>query len=881
MKWNHLFIAGVAALLLQACGDNGLMVVIPESDDYACNCSPEQNCCDGECVDGQCPEQEKDPPKNSCDKCDDGMKCCDDACVDLAADRENCGKCGKTCKSGQNCVDKKCVDSEVPPECTPKTCEEMEFNCGSHDDGCGETIKCGICSEDQSCSNGRCVDEGSCTPQSCEELKVACGSIDDGCGNLTDCGICEENMMCQNGACVEIPPDCVPKTCEELGLRCSDADDGCGKTLNCGFCSEDEVCTEGACVPKTVECTPKTCGELNLKCGTAEDGCSSILDCGSCPDGQICTNGACVNKPVECTPKTCAQAGISCGSIDDGCGKSLNCGQCGANQTCTGGKCVDNCKPTTCKDKGKNCGSIQDGCGGTLNCGSCSGGQECKDNVCKNPAATTKDIYPTRKGIKGLQPDFQDINQVTGNETHGVAMNLVWQGWQPSPSTSCGDGQVKYDGYCFNVDGNTANVIKQYTDRGVVVTAVVYGVPDWARRSCTNVVSPIFCAPTDDGAKHYGRFVGFLANYFNGEKGHGRIADFVIHNEVNATEWFNYGCTSGNCNVDTWTSIYAQSWNAAYDAARKEQKQAKVLISFEHHFGSAFDSMLNNARPVVSAETFLSKLIPKLGTREWRIAWHSYPPNLLDPAFGANDWPRVTFGNLGVLAGWLRKNYPDKPYTWEIQLTENGINGVNASMQGRQESQLCQAFKNVLGTPGIESFIYHRLKDHPDETKQGLGLGLWNSDGSPKPAWTTFALANRSGVGSGWPKCGFELLPYVEMMRGSNGSMHWVTTRQLPPGFNKEQSWKILRDKPKEDSVLVYECRVGGASGNHAMISPAANCENQFSMGPMGYLYTSQQPGTSAVYRCYVPGNGSHFISSDANCEGQTKESLVGYAIKM
>lgn len=479
-----------------------------------------------------------------------------------------------------------------------------------------------------------------------------------------------------------------------------------------------------------------------------------------------------------------------------------------------------------------------------------------------------------RKGIKGLQPDFQSIDQVTGNEVHGVAMNLVWATWQPTQTGSCGAGQVLYEGNCFTVDANTENAIRTYTARGVVVTAVVYGVPSWARRSCS--LNSIFCAPLDGKEVDYGRFTGFLAWYFNGEQGHGRIADFVIHNEVNAYTWFNIGCSNLNCPVDTWTTVYANNYNRAYDAIRKEQKQAKVLISFDHYWGQ-------NVSPSMSAEKFLRSLVPKLGSRDWMLAFHSYPPDLLNPAFGADDYNNhgiISFGNIGVLAGWLRKNYPSDAHAWEIMLTENGINGRTSAMQTQQNSQLCQAFRNVLGTPGITNLIYHRLVDHPDEVDAGLACGLWNANGSQKPAWTTFALANRSGVGSGWPSCGFEYLPYVRMMRGNGKGYHWVTTRQFPSGVTTEQSWKILRD-PAPDTKIVYECRVGGANGNHTLISPDVNCENQFNMGPMGYVYTKAVDGTSPIYRCIIPSTGDHFISSDPNCEGQKTESLIGYGFKI
>ena len=56
------------------------------------------------------------------------------------------------------------------------------------------------------------------------------------------------------------------------------------------------------------------------------------------------------------------------------------------------------------------------------------------------------------------------------------------------------------------------------------------------------------------------------------------------------------------------------------------------------------------------------------------LSFHSYPIDLLKPEFGANDYPYVTFGNIGALFRWLHKNYPNNPHVWEIQLTENSIN---------------------------------------------------------------------------------------------------------------------------------------------------------------------------------------------------------------
>ena len=789
-------------------------------------------------------------------ECGSAMVCCAGTCVDTNSDAYHCGKCWNQCRNHEVCDSGSCKSPSA------KTCSPA---CDSNRRCCGETCidvltdpkNCGICGV--ACPDGIACVDGKC------DVKPTC--------QCSDGKVCDENgdcvVKCGSSLC---RPDesCCGNTCTTLDTvkHCGSCDNACQG--NAPFCQY------GACADK---CSPQTCEAQSAQCGTVNDGCGNALDCGSCADVKVCTSNQCVDPP--CSPTTCATKGKNCGTIDDGCGGKLNCGSCSGAKECKNNVCTNpECKPKTCAEQGKKCGSTSDGCGITIQCGSCSSSQDCKNNVCVDKPTSVRDTYPVRKSIKSLQPDFQDRAQIIGNEVHGVAMNLVWAEWQPQQSKSCGANQVQYDGYCFNKNQAIIDAIREYTNHGVVVTAVVYGVPDWARRDCVNpkkrvVQAPMFCAPVDGKASDYGRFAGFVANFFNGEKGNGRVADFVIHNEVNSYMWFNIGCSDTNCNLNTWTRVYADSYNAAYDYIKKEQKNAKVLISFDHYFGATKGISYR-------ADNFLKTLVPKLGNRDWMLAFHSYPPDLASPEFGANDYNNhgiISFGNIGVLAGWLRQNYPNDPHAWEIQLTENGINGVGASMQQRQQAQLCQAFRNVLGTPGITSFVYHRLVDHPDEVAGGLGCGLWNEDRSPKPAWTTFALANRKGVGAGWPSCGFDILPYVPLMRGYNGKKHWVTSRQFPSGVKVEQTWHILREQAP-NTQLVYECRVGGPNGDHTLISTLANCENQFNMGPMGYVYKTQVAGTSPIYRCYIATTGDHFISSDPNCEGQKEESLIGYGFK-
>ena len=491
--------------------------------------------------------------------------------------------------------------------------------------------------------------------------------------------------------------------------------------------------------------------------------------------------------------------------------------------------------------------------------------------------------YPTRTAmrVKGLQPDFwMPVDEVVGNNTGGVSMNLVWASWEPSVTPPpCAAEQEELDGHCFTVDANVDASIAAYSAANVVVTAIVYGVPAWAHTNpaCSPVSAgfEIFCAPDD--AANYGRFARMLARRYDGQHGHGRIADFVIHNEVNSNDWFDIGCGQGTpCDTNAWLDAYAASYGAAYDGIMAEQPNDKVLISLEHDFGASLDAP-GAAHPLLSGQTFLQGFASRVAPRAWRVAFHPYPPNLLAPQFGPDDSPIVSYGNIGELAGWLRKTFPAVPSSWEIQLTESGVNSVAPSSEAAQADGVCRSLRNVLGTPGIESYIYHRMTDHPVEVAQGLALGLHHSDLTPKPAWSTWALANRDDLVPPQLSCGFENLPYTLLQRSFNPARgHWASSRVAPEGFSVEQSYHLYRE-PAADTAMLYECRVG----NHDVLSLDVGCEGLEPLGPVGYVSTVSVAGSVPLYRCRVGAGTDHFVSSDAGCEGKTLESMLGYALSL
>jgi hypothetical protein len=84
--------------------------------------------------------------------------------------------------------------------CTPKTCDELDYNCGPAGDGCDDRVvlQCGGCPMGQVCGGGgdSTCGTGLCKPRTCADLDAHCGKIGDGCGAIVDCGACSSGLIC-------------------------------------------------------------------------------------------------------------------------------------------------------------------------------------------------------------------------------------------------------------------------------------------------------------------------------------------------------------------------------------------------------------------------------------------------------------------------------------------------------------------------------------------------------------------------------------------------------------------------------------------------------------------------------------------------------------
>ncbi|HLK35152.1 MAG TPA: hypothetical protein VKU41_00280 [Polyangiaceae bacterium] len=250
---------------------------------------------------------------------------------------DGCGgllDCG-TCPGGQTCGGGgafKCGSSEggTTTTCVPKTCQSLGFNCGVAGDGCGGLLTCGSCSSPQFCggggfnvcgsNNGLGPDGGAiCTPRTCQDLGFNCGPAGDGCGGLLDCGSCTSPQFCGGGGfnkCGSGGTDGgPPASCLNVGSACSFAGQCCTGQCAGGVCAFPTCVSDGgSCTGNTQccsgSCSSGTCASLNNTCRTLGNTCTQDTQCCS----QHCNGGLCAASSY------CRQNGDVCSASSDCCG---------------------------------------------------------------------------------------------------------------------------------------------------------------------------------------------------------------------------------------------------------------------------------------------------------------------------------------------------------------------------------------------------------------------------------------------------------------------------------------------------------------------------------------------------------------------------------
>lgn len=367
-------------------------------------------------------------------------------------------------------------------------------------------------------------------------------------------------------------------------------------------------------------------------------------------------------------------------------------------------------------------------------------------------AAPNPDPFPIAKSKKGLQVQMVDDAIALG--VQHAALN-----WNLAQMLDLSEGIKFKMGYVEAMDRQ----IKALHDTGAIVSLILLYYksgdanldrvmlhPKYSQQSPNNLTA--FNTTTEESAKALRACFEFIAErYSKPGYPHGRVANYIVGNEVNS-HWF--WANMGRVGMEEFADDYIRGVRACHESVRKFSTTARTYLSLEHHWNIRYPG--GDEKQAFPARPFLEYFAAKAGDLEWHIAFHPYPENLFEcrtwndksATFDENT-PRITFKNLEMLTKFLERDamrFQGKPR--RVILSEQGFHSTNAPEgEQAQAAAYAYAYYRVNKLDGIDAFILHRHVDHGQEG--GLNLGLWarkaDSVATPdrkKPIYDVFKRAD-------------------------------------------------------------------------------------------------------------------------------------------
>ena len=336
--------------------------------------------------------------------CEKDYKDCNDYTTDgcessLLYDSDNCGECGKSCKTNEVCVAGECVVNECDASKGETVCiagDQKECTVVKGND----IANCGFCGYDcnsitptnakaSGCNAGQCqykcikgYNISTKTPNNSADNIQCVDTLNDDkhCGenvaSLKDCTKTSGNK-CQNGECVLSCSVDQPNICGTVCLNFSVLHiASCVKgTITCvgGYGNFDGAINNGCEI--NIKTDSNHCGGKDIKCGGGQ---SCKEGSCACPEGMVFCDGLCIDPNTNYY--NCGAKGACSSDDDDSNYKGKTC----EKGYCSGGKC----QVTTCAESNQlPCGANGE-CVNVVNndehCGGCNINCKTEELYCSN-----------------------------------------------------------------------------------------------------------------------------------------------------------------------------------------------------------------------------------------------------------------------------------------------------------------------------------------------------------------------------------------------------------------------------------------------------------------------------------------------------------------
>ena len=290
--------------------------------------------------------------------------------------------------------------------------------------------------------------------------------------------------------------------------------------------------------------------------------------------------------------------------------------------------------------------------------------------------------------------------------------------------------------YAFNgqIIAEYDYIFTQLTNRGIITTAIVLNDissrPELIHpkaRSGGHAPYYAFNATDESGTETIAAIASFLANRYSGT-GHGKVMNWVIGNEINARSEWNH---IEHMDTASYVDEYARAFRVFYNAFLSVNGNARVYISLDQQWGKSLYSKNGYASKDILDE--FNRNLKAEGNIDWGLAQHPYNY----PLTSAKAWSS-SIKNLHVLTDYLQKPEmrTDDGEVRHLILSEMGY--TSSQGQELQSASFVYAYKVIEANQYVDSMLFSRETDAPEEVAQGLALGICTQGGGRKSIYEAF-----------------------------------------------------------------------------------------------------------------------------------------------
>lgn len=347
--------------------------------------------------------------------------------------------------------------------------------------------------------------------------------------------------------------------------------------------------------------------------------------------------------------------------------------------------------------------------------------------------------FPTASSKKGLQINAGMLNDVKDlgvkHVAYNIPLNLIIAAPGETNYRSSVDYEYNGETYWFRKGMIAAydSLFRNLENQDIVVSAIV--LLGW-RDDLTYLITPSgrekghnyynFNTSSKKARKQLEATFSFLAERYASGSQNGKVVNWIIGNEVNSFDAWNY---AGTKSLSKYTQLYADSFRLAYNAMKSVYSNTRLYVSLDQCWTISSSVTFGGKEFLEKFDSYLKES----GDISWNLAYHAYPSPLTDPRFWENangqsqnneNSPVISISNISVLTKYVKKHYGKKT---RIILSEQGFTSAAPYGEKTQAAAIAYAYYLTEFNSMIDSLILSRHIDNIAETKDRLNLGLWSN----------------------------------------------------------------------------------------------------------------------------------------------------------